>query len=224
MKPGFAALGLELNQFVVESVSLPEDLQKVMDQRIGMNMAGDLGRLTQFETAESLEEAAQNTGGTAGMGVGLGAGAAMAQAIMGQAMPGQDALLGNGGASSAAAPTAERSSASSAASRCRSGRSSALSAGSSNELPILRSADAAWRPGDASLRCDYCNSVVFRRAGRRRACSIWTKLPELTCPLCAVPLWDATAGRCAHLHACKQCHGMLVPMGAFEALIEQDAR
>jgi membrane protease subunit (stomatin/prohibitin family) len=89
VKPVFAALGLELNQFVVASVSLPEDLQKVMDQRIGVNMAGDLGRLTQFEAAESLEEAAQNTGGTAGMGVGLGAGAAMAQALMGQAMPGQ---------------------------------------------------------------------------------------------------------------------------------------
>src|SRR5579862_7324213 len=84
MKPGFAALGLELSQFIVESVSLPDELQKVLDQRIGMGMAGDIGRLTQFETAESLEEAAQNTGGTAGMGVGLGAGAAMAQAMMGQ--------------------------------------------------------------------------------------------------------------------------------------------
>jgi membrane protease subunit (stomatin/prohibitin family) len=87
VKPGFAALGLELNQFIVESVSLPEELQKVLDQRIGMGMAGDLGKLTQFEAAESLEEAAQNTGGTAGMGVGLGAGVAMAQALMGQAAP-----------------------------------------------------------------------------------------------------------------------------------------
>jgi membrane protease subunit (stomatin/prohibitin family) len=87
VKPGFAALGLELNQFIVESVSLPEELQKVLDQRIGMGMAGDLGKLTQFEAAESLEEAAQNTGGTAGMGVGLGAGVAMAQALIGQAAP-----------------------------------------------------------------------------------------------------------------------------------------
>lgn len=84
MKPGFAALGLEMSQFVVESISLPDELQKVMDQRIGMGMAGDVGRLTQFEAAESLEEAAQNPGGTAGMGVGLGAGVAMAQALMGQ--------------------------------------------------------------------------------------------------------------------------------------------
>ncbi|MGA2726397.1 MAG: SPFH domain-containing protein [Terracidiphilus sp.] len=84
MKPAFAVLGLDLDQFVVESISLPEELTKVMDQRIGMSMAGDLGRFTQFEAAESLEEAATNTGGAAGMGVGLGAGAAMAQAVMTQ--------------------------------------------------------------------------------------------------------------------------------------------
>ncbi|MGB6727794.1 MAG: SPFH domain-containing protein [Terracidiphilus sp.] len=88
VKPGFSTLGLEMNQFVVESVSLPDDLQKVLDQRIGMGMVGDVGRLTQFETAESLEEAAQNPGGTAGMGVGLGAGVAMAQAMIGQVASG----------------------------------------------------------------------------------------------------------------------------------------
>ena len=103
VRPKFAALGLDLDQLVVESVSLPEDLQKVMDQRIGVSMAGDLSRLTQFEAAESLEEAAQNTGGTAGMGVGLGAGAAMAQAMMGQAMPGRtaNAAVTAGGVTSA---------------------------------------------------------------------------------------------------------------------------
>jgi membrane protease subunit (stomatin/prohibitin family) len=88
VKPGFSTLGLEMDQFVVESISLPDDLQKILDQRIGMGMVGDVGRLTQFEAAESMEEAAQNTGGTAGLGVGLGAGAAMAQAMMGQAASG----------------------------------------------------------------------------------------------------------------------------------------
>lgn len=84
MKPAFASLGLELDQFVVENISLPDELAKVMDQRIGMSMAGDLARFTQFEAAESLEEAATNAGGAAGLGVGLGAGAAMAQAVMAQ--------------------------------------------------------------------------------------------------------------------------------------------
>jgi membrane protease subunit (stomatin/prohibitin family) len=110
VKPSFEALGLALDQFVVESISLPDDLQKVIDQRIGMSMAGDMGKLTQFETAESLEEAAQNTGGTAGMGVGLGAGVAMAQAMVGQALPVQGrpvmAPLGGTGTTGSAAPAA----------------------------------------------------------------------------------------------------------------------
>ncbi len=81
MKPAFAALGLELDQFVVENVSLPEELQKVFDQRIGMNMVGDLGRYTLYSAAESLDLSAANTSGAAGMGMGLGAGAAVAQVL-----------------------------------------------------------------------------------------------------------------------------------------------
>jgi membrane protease subunit (stomatin/prohibitin family) len=82
VKPAFTALGLELEQFVVENISLPDELQEVMDQRIGVNMAGDLGRYTQFEAAQALGVAAANTGGAAGMGIGLGAGAAMAQSML----------------------------------------------------------------------------------------------------------------------------------------------
>jgi membrane protease subunit (stomatin/prohibitin family) len=83
LKPVFAGLGLELAQFVVENVSLPDELQQVLDQRIGATMAGDLGRYTQFQTAQSLPVAAANPGGAAGVGVGLGAGLTMAQTMMG---------------------------------------------------------------------------------------------------------------------------------------------
>jgi membrane protease subunit (stomatin/prohibitin family) len=81
MKPAFAKLGLDLDNFVVENVSLPEELQKVFDQRIGMNMVGDLGRYTLYAAAESLDLSAANTSGAAGMGMGLGAGAAVAQVL-----------------------------------------------------------------------------------------------------------------------------------------------
>ena len=47
-----------------------------------MNLAGDLDRYTQFEAAQSLEKAAANPGGAAGVGVGLGAGVAMGQTMM----------------------------------------------------------------------------------------------------------------------------------------------
>jgi len=81
MKPAFSALGLELSQFAVQNISLPDELQKLLDQRIGMSMVGDLGRYTQFAAAEGLDIAAANTGGGAGIGMGLGAGAAVAQVL-----------------------------------------------------------------------------------------------------------------------------------------------
>jgi membrane protease subunit (stomatin/prohibitin family) len=81
VKPAFTSLGLELNSFVVENVSLPDELAKVLDQRIGMTMIGDVNRYTQYAAAESLDLAAANTGGGAGVGMGLGAGAAVAQVL-----------------------------------------------------------------------------------------------------------------------------------------------
>jgi membrane protease subunit (stomatin/prohibitin family) len=83
LKPGFAELGLTLDSFVVENLSLPDELQKVFDQRISMNMVGDMGRYTQYEVAQSIPIAAANEGGgAAGTGAGLGAGIAMGQAMM----------------------------------------------------------------------------------------------------------------------------------------------
>jgi membrane protease subunit (stomatin/prohibitin family) len=88
LTPVFADLGLQLDTFVVENVSLPEELQKLLDQRIGMNMVGDMGRYTQFQVAQSMPIAAANEGGgAAGAGIGLGAGLAMAQQMMGAMRP-----------------------------------------------------------------------------------------------------------------------------------------
>ncbi len=85
MVPTFADFGLTLDSLVVQNVSLPEELQKVLDQKIGMNMIGDMGRFTQYQVANAIPEAAKNEGGMAGMGVGLGAGVGFGQ-VMGQAM------------------------------------------------------------------------------------------------------------------------------------------
>ena len=95
----FARYGLELDQFTVQNISLPEALQKVLDQRIGMNIAGNLNQLTQYNTAQSIPIAAANEGGAAGVGAGLGAGVAMGQAMMGA----MGQVMG-GGAAAGAAP------------------------------------------------------------------------------------------------------------------------
>ena len=88
LQPLFAAMGLLLESFNVESVTLPEALQKRMDERMGMGIVGDLSRYTQYQTAQSIPLAAQNEGGVAGIGAGIAAGMgmgnAMTAAMMGQ--------------------------------------------------------------------------------------------------------------------------------------------
>lgn len=75
-----AALGLSLTNFVIENISLPEEVEKAIDKRTSMGVVGDLNKYTQYQAAEAMREAANNpSGGMAGMGVGMGAGAAMGQ-------------------------------------------------------------------------------------------------------------------------------------------------
>ena len=99
LEPVFDRYGLTLDSFAVQNISLPEELQKILDTKIGMNMIGDMGRYTQYQVANSIPLAAQNEGGMAGIGAGLGAGMTIGQGMaqsMTQAMqPG-----------AAAAPTA----------------------------------------------------------------------------------------------------------------------
>jgi membrane protease subunit (stomatin/prohibitin family) len=100
LKPGFTDFGLALDSFVVENLSLPDELQKVLDQRISMNMVGDMSRYTQYQVAQAIPIAAANEGGgVAGIGAGLGAGVAMGQAMA-------DALKKAGSSAPEAAPAA----------------------------------------------------------------------------------------------------------------------
>ncbi|MGB6495493.1 MAG: SPFH domain-containing protein, partial [Candidatus Acidiferrum sp.] len=83
LKPAFTDYGLSLDSFVVENLSLPEELQKALDQRISMNVLGDMGKFTQYQVAQAIPIAAGNEGGGGvGIGAGLGAGVAMGQAMM----------------------------------------------------------------------------------------------------------------------------------------------
>ena len=83
--PVFAKYGLELDNFAVENISLPEELQKAIDTRISMGMIGDMARFTQYQTATAIPLAAQNEGGMAGIGASMAAGVGMGQ-MMANAM------------------------------------------------------------------------------------------------------------------------------------------
>lgn len=92
----FATMGLELSKFFVENISLPEEVEKMMDKRTGVGMmAPVMGAYTQMQVADSIPLAAQNQGGMAGMGMGVGMGFGMGNmmgAQMGQAVQGMQGM------------------------------------------------------------------------------------------------------------------------------------
>jgi len=82
----FDAFGLILKTFFLQNISMPEEVQKAIDQRASMGAIGDMQKFTQYQAAQALRDAAQQEGGgLTGAGVGLGAGAGLG-AVMGQAM------------------------------------------------------------------------------------------------------------------------------------------
>ena len=110
LNPAMEGYGLKLEAMTVQSISLPEELQKVLDQKIGMGMVGnDMGKFMQYQTAQAIPKMAEgvgaggDAGGLAGAGLGMGAGVAMGQ-ILAQNM--QSALQGTAPAAGAAAAAA----------------------------------------------------------------------------------------------------------------------
>ncbi|MEO5732803.1 MAG: SPFH domain-containing protein [Rubrivivax sp.] len=84
----FAKLGLMLESTTVQNVSLPDELQKIMDQKIGMGMVGnDMGKFMQYQTGQAIPKFAEGAGGggggsgIAGDAMGLGAGVALGQVM-----------------------------------------------------------------------------------------------------------------------------------------------
>jgi membrane protease subunit (stomatin/prohibitin family) len=86
--PEFAEYGLELTKVLVENISLPPQVEEALDRRTSMGVVGDLSKYMAFQTADAVTKAAEAPGGTAGAGVGMGIGFAMANQ-MGAAMANQ---------------------------------------------------------------------------------------------------------------------------------------
>ena len=78
MNPWFTEnYGIQLTDFVVENISLPPDVEKMLDKRTSMGLVGDMGAFTQFQAANAIEAAAGKPGAgnpmlDAGMGMAMG--------------------------------------------------------------------------------------------------------------------------------------------------------
>lgn len=79
--PTIAEYGLTIPEFYIENISLPDQVEKMLDKRTSMGIVGDLDRFGQYAQAEAMLNASNQQGG--GMGAGLGAAMGMG---MGMAM------------------------------------------------------------------------------------------------------------------------------------------
>ena len=74
--------GLNMTKFLVSNISLPEEMQKFLDKKMGMNVLG-VDNYMQFQAANAVEAAATAPGGgAAASGMGMGMGFAMAGQMM----------------------------------------------------------------------------------------------------------------------------------------------
>ena len=83
LKEEFEGLGLVIHDFYLNSISVPDEVQLMIDQRSGMSALGNMDEFMKYKVAMAIGDAANQSGGAAGGLVGAGAGLGM-----GFAMPG----------------------------------------------------------------------------------------------------------------------------------------
>ncbi len=81
----FSKYGMELTDFFINSITPPPEVQKMIDERSGLEAVGNLDEFFKFKAAKAMGDAASSSGGgggagaaaAGGMGIGVGAGLGM---------------------------------------------------------------------------------------------------------------------------------------------------
>jgi membrane protease subunit (stomatin/prohibitin family) len=85
LKDDFAKYGMFLEDFIINAITPPEEVQKKIDERAGMAAMGDMDQYMKYKAAQALHDAAKSEGGGGMAGAGMGAGVGLG---MGMMMPG----------------------------------------------------------------------------------------------------------------------------------------
>lgn len=82
------AIGVQFSKVVIENISLPDEVEKLIDEQSGIGMASrNMDSFMQYQTARAIRDAAQQEGGLAGLGAGVALGNSMIQNINGNLYP-----------------------------------------------------------------------------------------------------------------------------------------
>lgn len=85
-----STIGIAIPKFIIENISVPPEVEAALDKRTSIGVVGDLDQYTKFQTANAIEDAANNPGGAGdafGIGIGMAAGQRATQSMNTPAPP-----------------------------------------------------------------------------------------------------------------------------------------
>lgn len=85
LKSDFSNFGFEIVSFYIENLSLPEEVEKMIDKKTSMGVIGNVDKYAKFQMADSIDDFANKEGGNsmADMGVGMAMGNMMGNMMNG---------------------------------------------------------------------------------------------------------------------------------------------
>ncbi len=171
----FRKFGLELQQFYVQSVTPPDEVQKAIDARASMGAVGNVDTFLKYKAAHALESAAGASGGAAAQGMGMAAGIGFGAILPGMIF---ESAAGRGGGTAA--------------------KPGVACAGCHNEMPMdARFCARCGKPAVVSVRCLKCSADL--PADSRFCLKCGTAVAaKSTCPECSA---EAVPGA----HFCLKC-------------------
>jgi membrane protease subunit (stomatin/prohibitin family) len=89
LQADFDELGLTLAKFIIENISLPPEVEKILDKRSEMGLIGNVQQFAAYQAASAIPDAARTPNSLAGAGMGLAAGMAMGGQMANAFAPGQ---------------------------------------------------------------------------------------------------------------------------------------
>ncbi len=94
IRADFEDMGIAIPKFMVENISLPPAVEKVLDTRSEMSMLGNMNQYAAYQMANAIPDAAKTPNSMAGAGMGLAAGMNMGNQMAGM-MGGQHPGMNN---------------------------------------------------------------------------------------------------------------------------------
>lgn len=82
-------MGIEFSEVIIESIILPEEVEKLIDEQAGIGMASqDMDEFIQYQSARAIRDAASQSSGVAGLGASIAIGKQIVETMSGNIVAG----------------------------------------------------------------------------------------------------------------------------------------